>query len=135
MPKNHRIRAYLWLAFIFCTLAGAQYFFFLFSFHQLNPFLITRGLTFGSTLWSTVLLLAMLFGRAWARYVLIAWLLMAMVGFGLATLMMNSQSIGALPQPTKFALIGLALYAMALTPLGISRSLRRFLAPRTAGGL
>ncbi len=134
MLKNHRVRAFLWFVFILCALSGAHYCFYRFSFHPLNPFQITRGLTFASTLWSSVLLLAMVLHYAWARYVLIAWLVLVMFGFGMATLMMNSQSVATLPEPTKAALLGLLLYAVALTPLGFSRSLRRYLAPRTAGG-
>src|SRR5437016_833885 len=134
MLKKQRIRAYLWLVFIFFTLAGANYFFFRFSFHQMNPLPMTRGLTFGSAIWSAVLLVAMLFHRAWARYILVTWLVMAMVAFAMSTLMMNGQSIAPLPEPTKAAVAGLALYALALVPLGISRSLRRYLGPRTAGG-
>jgi hypothetical protein len=70
----------------------------------------------------------------WARYVLIAWLVVAIVAYGLTTLMMNSQSVKPLPEPTRIAIAALLLYAAALAPLGASRSLRRYLTPRTAGG-
>jgi hypothetical protein len=135
MTKHQRIRAYLWFFFIFCTLGGGHYLFFLFSFHPLNPLPLTRGIAFASALWSTVLLLAMLLHKAWARYVLIIWLVVAMLAFGLAMLIMNTRSVEPLPGPTRNVILGLALYALALTPLGVSRSLRRYLAPRTAGGL
>jgi len=134
MQKNQKFQAYLWLAFILCVLAGAHFLFFSFSFHELNPFPITRGLAFASALWSTALLFAMLLRHGWARYVLIAWLVMAMLAFSLAILMMNGQSVKPLPTPTNTALLGLGLYALALLPLGVAHSLRRYLAPRTAGG-
>jgi hypothetical protein len=128
------MRPWLWLFTIFCLLGLAHFLFFLFSFHELNPYPITRGLTFASALWSTVLLLVMLLRQGWARYVLMAWLVLAIVAFGLAILMMNSQSVRPLPEPTKAAVAGLSLYALALIPLAALRSLRRFLEPRTAGG-
>lgn len=132
--KNHRLWAYIWLAFIFCFICAGQYFFFRFSFDALNPIRVTRGLAVASTLWCGVLMSAMLLHRAWARYILITWLVFSMVAFGAGLLMMNSQSIAKLPQPTKAAVIGLMMYAIALIPLGMSRSLQRYLAPRSAGG-
>jgi hypothetical protein len=134
MPKRQKVYAYLWLLFIFCVLGCAHYLFFRFGFHELNPFPITRGLAFASALWSTALLLAMVLRRGWARYVLIIWLVMAMLGYGMAVLMMNSRSVNPLPEPTHAVILGMVLYAVALIPLGISRALRRFLGPRTAGG-
>ena len=134
MAKHYRVRARLWLMFIFLVLGGAHFLFFRFTFHELNPFHLTRGLFFGSSLWSLALLIGVALRHGWARYVLIAWLVVAMMVFGLMVLMMNSRSVAALPEPTNAALIGLALCALALVPLGVSRSLRRYLAPRTAGG-
>ena len=55
------------------------------------------------------------------------------MAYGLMVLMMRSQSVDPLPEPTHAAIGGLVLYAVALIPLGKSRSLRRFLAPKTAG--
>lgn len=133
-PSRHKRLSYLWLFLIFCALAGAHYFFFRFSFHELNPYPIVKGITFGLTLWTTALMLAMCMRLGWARYVLIALLVTAIVTIGLTVLMMNSQSVNALPEPVHAALGGLGLYALALVPLGTSRSLRRFLAPRQAGG-
>jgi hypothetical protein len=134
MPKRQKVYAYLWLLFILGLLGVAHFLFFRFGFHEMNPFPITRGLAFASTLWSTALLVAMALRYGWARYVLIAWLAVAMAGFAMAVLMMNSRSVKPLPEPTNMVIAGLILYALALIPLGVARSLRRFLAPRTAGG-
>jgi ABC-type nitrate/sulfonate/bicarbonate transport system permease component len=92
-----------------------------------------RGMTFGLTLWTTALMAAMCMRLGWARYVLIALLVAAIIAIGLTVLMMTSQSANALPEPVHEALGGLGLYAVALIPLGASHSLRRFLAPRQAG--
>lgn len=108
--------------------------FFRFSFQPLNSYPITRGLAFGSALWSTVLVFAMAFRLGWARYVLSAWLVLAIAAFGLVVLQINKESATPMPEVTQEAVIGLALYLLALIPLGFSHSLRRFLAPRTAGG-
>lgn len=134
MSKSQRIRPYLWFFFIICTLVGAHYLFFQFSFHPLNAMPMTRGLTFGSALWSAVLLLAMLLHKGWARYVLIVWLVVTMTLFGLAALLTNTDSLMSVRDPTLDAMGGLLLCALALAPLGVSRSLRRYVAPRTAGG-
>jgi hypothetical protein len=135
MPTRYKIRACLWFVFIFFTLSGGHYLLFRFAFHPLNPFPVTRGLAFGSALWSTVLLVAMVLHKDWARYVLIVWLVVVILAFSLAMLMMNTRSVESLPGPTKTVLAGLALYALAMVPLSVSRSVRRYLAPRTAGGL
>lgn len=134
MPKRQKIFAYLWLLVTAILLGLGHFLFFHFSFHELNPFPITRGLCFASRLWSTALLIAMVLRHAWARYVLIAWLVVAIAGFSMATLFMNSRSAKPVPGPTQTAVAGLVLYALALIPLGAARPLRRFLAPRTAGG-
>jgi len=134
MPLNQRIWAYVWLLFILFALLGAHYYVYRFSFHPLNPFQVTRALVFASILWCSVLLVSMLLRLGWARYVMATWVVIAMIGFIMAMLMMNSQSVDPLPEPTHAVLKGLFFYALALVPLGISNALRRFLAPRTAGG-
>jgi hypothetical protein len=134
MQRHSKVRARLWLTFIFCALAAANFLLFQFSFHPLNPFPITKGLTFGSSLWSAALILGMWLRLGWARYVLIAWLAVAILAFGLTALMMNSRSVKPLSEPTRVVIGALGLYALALVPLGMSRSLRRYLTPRTAGG-
>jgi hypothetical protein len=134
MQRQVKIRARLWLLFIFLVLAGGHFLFFRFSWDPMNPYPLTRGLTIASTIWSTVLASAMMMRRGWARYVLAAWLVFAMTGFGLATLMVNKQLVQMLTRPTQEVIAGLCLYGLALTPRGISRSVRRYLAPRTAGG-
>jgi hypothetical protein len=134
MHQPRKIRPYLWLIAIFCVLGVGHYLFFRFAFHELNPYPITRGVAFGSALWSTALVFAMALRLAWARYVLIVWLSIAFTIFGMTVLLMNKQSIQPLPTPTHEALIAMGMYALALVPLGVSRSLRRHLSPRTAGG-
>jgi hypothetical protein len=132
--KQRKLRARLWLCVILCVLTGAHYFFYRFSANQDNPYPLTRGLTFGLVLWTSALLLAMWLRLGWARYVIIALLAAGIAGYGLSVLMMTSQSVDPLPEPVHAALEGMLLYALALVPLGISPSLRYFLAPRTAGG-
>jgi hypothetical protein len=132
--SKKKLRARLWLLAVLVVLAAGNYLLFLFSFHELNPYPITRGIAFGSSLWSLALIIAMWLRMGWARYVLATWLVLAIVLQGLFILRMNSQSVKPLPEPTKIALIGLGLYALALIPLGASRSLRGFLGPKTAGG-
>jgi hypothetical protein len=126
--------AYLWLAFVGGALVVAHYFLFRFSFHPLNPFPVMRGLSFGLALWTAALMIAMCMRLGWARYVLIALLASAIVFFGLAAITMTTESVNALPEPIHAAVGGLGFYAVALFPLGASRALRRFLAPRQAGG-
>ncbi len=92
-----------------------------------------RGVTFGLALWTTALMVAMCMRLNWARYVLIALLSSAILGFGLGAIMMTTESVGALPAPVPAAIGGLGFYAVALFPLGASNALRRFLAPRQAG--
>ena len=135
MPTNQRIWAYAWIFYIVCTLLGAHYFVYRFSFHPLNPYQVTRALVFASIIWCTVLMIGMIFRYAWTRYVLVAWLIITIVGFLAAMLQMNSQSIASLPMPTHDVIKGVFLYALAIAPLIFSRALGRFLAPRTAGGL
>lgn len=132
--SKKKLRARLWLLAVLVVLTAANYLLFQFSFHEMNPFPITRGIAFGSSLWSAALLIAMWLRMGWARYVLVTWLSLAIVLQGLFVLRMNSQSVKPLPEPTRIALIGLGLYALALIPLGASTSLRAFLGPKTAGG-
>lgn len=131
--KHRKQIAYLWLAFIGGALLGAHYFLFRFSFHPLNPFPVMRGLTIGLVLWTTALMVAMSMRLGWARYVLIALLTSAIVGFGLGAIMLSTESTSGLPDAVHAAVVGLGLYAVALFPLGASHALRRFLAPRHAG--
>jgi hypothetical protein len=132
-PKSHKLKARLWLCFIFCAITGAHYLFYRFSMNHLNPYPLTKGLTFGLILWTAALTLAMWLRLGWARYVTAALLVSGILAYGLTVLMMRSQSLEPLPEATHAALGGLVLYAVALIPLGKSRSLRRFLAPKTAG--
>lgn len=134
MLQHYKTRAIVWFILILCALCGGHYLFFQFAFYPMNPFPITRGLAFGSFLFSTVLWVAMLLNKGWARYVLNIWLGIAIFAFGLAMLVMNTRSVEPLPVPTKQVILGMALYALAMTPLSASRSVRRYLAPRTAGG-
>lgn len=134
MSQSRKVLPYIWLLVIFCVLGVGHVLFFRFSFHPLNPFPITRGLAFGSALWSTVLVVSMAFRLGWARYVLSAWLVLAMSCFSLVVLQMNKLSSAPISDATQEAVFGLVLYALGLIPLGLSHTLRRFLAPRTAGG-
>jgi hypothetical protein len=132
--KRHKLRARLWLCFIFCALTGAHYFFYRFSIHPLNPYAVTRGLTFGLVVWTAVLLVAMWLRHGWARYVASSVMVLAIFGFGFAVMMLNRQSANPIPDATQEVLGGLVLYVIALVPMAGSQSLRLFLAPRTASG-
>lgn len=132
--KRQKLRARLWLCFIFCSLTGAHYLFYRFSIHPLNPYAVTRGVTFGLTLWTTVLVGAMWLRHGWARYVTVALLVIGFAEFGLTLLFLNSQSVSPIPDATQAVLGGLALYTIAMVPLVFSHSLHLFLAPRPASG-
>jgi len=131
--KHRKLRARIWLCLVFLVLTAAHYFYFRFSINPLNTFAVTRGMTFGCVLWTTVLLGAMFLRYAWARYVLISLLCLAILSFGLIALILTHQSVDPLPGPVREVVCGLGLYVLALIPLGASRSVRYLLAPRTAG--
>jgi len=131
--RKRKLVARIWLCFTFIILTGAHYFFYRFSADPLNTFALTRGLTFGCVLWTTVLLGVVWMRHAWGRYVLITLICLAIVVFGLVALMLNNQSVDPIPGPVRMVIGGLVLYTAALVPLGASSALRRYLAPRTAG--
>ena len=122
------------MAVSFLLLLGGQYFFYRFSTDSLNTYKISLGMTFGSALWTAVLVGAMWMRNDWARYVLIVLTCLAIVGFGGVMLMLKKDSIIELPTATRAVVSGLLLYTLALVPLGASHSLRNYLGPRTAGG-
>ena len=99
----------------------------------MNTFAVTRGLTFGCVLWTTVLLIAVWLRHAWARYVLITLICLAILVFGLLALTLAKETVDSIPLLVRMVTAGLVLYALALVPLGGSRSIGRYLAPRTAG--
>jgi hypothetical protein len=131
--RRRKIRARIWLCAIFLVVTGAHYFFSRFSFDRLNSYPISRGLSFGCVLWTTVLLGAMWLRYAWARYVMITMICLAIIGFGLVAMLVRGESVNPLPELMRPVIYGLLLYAVALIPLGASSSLRHYLGPRTAG--
>ena len=130
---NRKLIARIWLYVTFCLITAAHYFFYRFSMDPLNTFAITRGLTFGCTLWTTVFLVAVWLRRGWARYILITLICGTIGGFAFCAMLLASQSVDPLPLQMRRVVAGLVLYSLALVPLGGSRSLRRYLEPRTAG--
>jgi len=96
----------------------------------MNTYPISRGMTFGCTLWTTVLLGAIWLRYAWARYVLAALICVAIIGYGTIILILRSESVAPLPTATRAVVSGMFLYALALVPLGASHALRHFLGPR-----
>ncbi len=134
MPLKQRIWAYVWLTFITCMLLGAHYYSYWFSKDPYNPFQVTKALVFTSMIWCAVLLIGMLLRHGWARYGMAVWVILAIAGFVMAALMMNSQSVAPLPSATFNAVKGVVFYALALLPIWLSNSLRRYLGPKTAGG-
>jgi len=117
----------------FLLLTAAHVLFYRFSFNSLNTYPVAQGMTAGSVLWTTVLLVAMWLRYAWSRYVMVATICAAIVGFSIVALLVRSESVDALPQLMRFVIGGLLLYALALIPLSASASLRHYLGPRTAG--
>jgi hypothetical protein len=128
-----KLRARIWLCVTLLLVSGAHYFLYRFSIDRLNTFPVTEGLAFGCVLWTTVLLGAMWLRQAWARYAMIVMICLALAGFSLAGLLIRAQSVNPLPELMRLLVIGMVLYAVALIPLGASRALRQYLAPRTAG--
>jgi hypothetical protein len=131
--SKHKLQARIWILIVFVLLTVAHYCFYRFSVEPQNTFAITRGATFGCVLWSTVLLAAMWLRHAWARYLLIALICLAISGFGLTALVLGKTVL----EPASFAMRmvvgGTVFYAVALVVLWASRSLIRYLGPRTAG--
>ncbi len=113
--------------------SGAHYFFLKFSFDRLNTYDISKGLTIGCIIWTTVLFGAMWMRYAWSRYVMITMICFSMAGFCLLAMLVRSESVNPLPQLMKLVVFGVGLYAVALIPLSASSSLRHFLGPKTAG--
>jgi len=131
--SRRKIRARIWLCVILLLLTGAHYYFIRFSIDRLNTYPITQGLTFGCVLWTTVIWGAMWLRYPWARYVMIALLCLGIISFSWIALLLRSESINSLPELTRLVVYGLMLYTVALIPLGASRALRSYSAPRTAG--
>jgi phosphotransferase system glucose/maltose/N-acetylglucosamine-specific IIC component len=134
MTTFQRILPFLWVFFVVCAVAGGEYYFYRFSFDVENSFHIARAVTFASGIWSLVLVIGILMHRGWARYMMIFGLLFAIVLFGIITLLMNQESVAFLGRPTKAAVKGMGLFALAIIPLWASRSLQRYCGPLTAGG-
>ena len=131
--RVRKLKARLWLTLIFLILSGAHYCFYRYSIDPLNSVAVMRGVTFGCVLWTSVLLGVVWFRQAWARYLLIALVCLAIIGFGVSALVLGNESSQPLPNLMHLVIGGLILYAVALVPLGISRSLQRYVAPREAG--
>ena len=118
---------------IVLLLTGAHFFFYRFSVDHLNSYPVSQGMTAGSVIWTTALLFAMWLRYAWSRYVMIATICLAMVGFSIVALLVRSESVNPLPELMRLVAAGLLFYALALIPLSVSSSLRHYLGPRTAG--
>jgi hypothetical protein len=131
--RRNKIRARIWLCITFLLITGAHYYFYRFSIDRLNTYAISQGLTFGFVLWTTVVLGATWLRHGWARYLLIALLCLGIVSYSAIALLLQSESIDALPEMKRQVIYGLLLYTAALVPLGASHALRAYLAPRTAG--
>jgi hypothetical protein len=131
--SRKKIRARIWLFIILLLLSGAHYFFYRFSINRLNTSSITPGLTFGCVLWTTVIWGAMWLRNGWARYVMIALICLGIFSYGWIAMVVREESIDPLPELTRMVVYGLMLYTAALVPLSASRTLRAYLAPRTAG--
>lgn len=131
--KQRKIRARIWIFVIILLVSGAHYFFLKFSYDPLNNYEISKGLTFGCIIWTTVLFGAMWLRHTWSRYVMITMICFGMIAFCLIAMTVRSESVNPLPQLMKLVVYGVGLYAVALVPLSASSSLRHFLGPKTAG--
>ncbi|MEP6668522.1 MAG: hypothetical protein ABJF10_05180 [Chthoniobacter sp.] len=131
--RKRKLHARIWLGVVFLLLTGAHYFLYRFSVDRLNNYPISQGLMAGSVLWTTVLLGAMWLRYAWSRYIMIATICVAMIGFSVVALLVRSESVNALPHLMRYVAGGLLFYAFALIPLSATSSLRHYLGPRTAG--
>ena len=118
---------------VLLLVTGAHYFFYKFSTDQLNNYPISKGLTFGCVLWTTVLFGAMWLRYSWSRYAMITMICLSVVGFSVLAMLVRSESVDPLPRLMKLVVYGAGLYAVALVPLSASSSLRHFLGPKTAG--
>ena len=132
-PPNWKLRARIWICVIFVVLCGADYLLLTFS-H--NPFISDRqpllmGLAVLGALFSKVLLIGVWRRMAWARYVLVTLLGVSILGFALAMFAIASGNVARPAGLLKKPLVGMALQALALLPLGYSRSIRRQLHPMT----
>jgi len=133
LTSKRKFKARIWVCLVFIILTGAHYCFYRFSSDPRNTIALSRGLTFGCVLWTSVLLIAVWLRHGWARYFLIVLLCLAIFAFGLTALVLVKDTIEPLSEAVRMVVMGLALYAIALVPLGISRSLARYVGPRTAG--
>ena len=131
--SKRKIRARIWLCVVLLLLTGAHYYFYRFSIDRLNTYPVAQGLTFSCVLWTTVVLGAMWLRHGWARYLLIALICLGIVSFSWIMLLLRGESLNPLPELTRVVVYGLLLYTAALVPLGASRALRAYVAPRTAG--
>ena len=131
--SRRKIRARIWLCVIFLLLTGAHYYFYRFSVDRLNTYPIAQGLTFGCVLWTTVIWGAMWLRHTWARYVMVTLICLGIVAYSWIALLVRGESMNSLPELTRLVVYGLMLYTTTLVPLGASRALRSYLAPRTAG--
>jgi hypothetical protein len=131
---KRKVWARIWILVVFLILMAGQWYFYRFSMDSMNTYAVSKGMTFGCALWSTVLLGAMWLRYGWARYFLIVLLCLAIIGFGAVALLLKSEMLSPIPGPTRSVIFGLLLYTLALVPLGASHDLRNYLGPRTAGG-
>jgi len=131
--SRRKIRARIWLCVILLLITGAHYYFYRFSIDRMNTYPIAQGITFGCVLWTTVVWGAMWLRYNWARYLMVAVVTLAIISYSWIALLVRGESMNPLPELTRLVVYGLMLYAVALIPLGASRALRSYLAPRTAG--
>jgi len=132
--RKHRITAgRIWVCVVFLILTGAHYLLYKYSNSPVNSFPITRGLTAGCVIWTTVLLGGMWMRYSWARYALITIICLTIIGFGILAMIDASATPGPLPHHVRIGVEGLLVYAFALFPLSKSEALHLLLSPRTAG--
>lgn len=126
-----KIRARIWIVVVFVMLCAADYLLLTFTYDPFNPLPMLSGVAILSALCTKVLLIGMWRRLAWARYTLITALFASLMAFAIVMFIMVG---GKAPRPAgllKKPIAAMALQALALIPLGTSRSIRRQLHPMT----
>ena len=138
VPPNWKLRARLWICFLFLLCSGADYLLLRFTIDPGNPMQSMTGtapliaaLAVLSALGSKVLLICLWRRVSWARYALGVLLVMSIAGFAMTMFVIVGTN---LPRPAgllKKPLVAMALQTVALVPLARSRSIRKQMHPMT----
>ncbi len=121
------------MIWIFAALRLADLGFCSVAWHAENPVALLRGLAVGSILWTTVLIVCVWQRRAWARYFLIAVIVLVIAAFGLVLIRLLSDDVRHDQALFEAGFISIAIYGACLFPLSKSRAILRL--STTLGGV